>query len=115
MENEAQPKSIGDFTVVRGLGKGAFGQVYLVKDKEKSIPMSNSDRCYAMKIISKEKVRSEQEKIHTLSERYILEAMDHPFIVKLYYAFQTKTKLYLLVDLMSGVILILFRASFSIC
>lgn len=29
--------------------------------------------------------------------------MDHPFIVKLYYAFQTKNKLYLLVDLMSGV------------
>lgn len=29
--------------------------------------------------------------------------MDHPFIVKLYYAFQTKTKLYLLVDLMLGV------------
>lgn len=28
--------------------------------------------------------------------------MDHPFIVKLHYAFQTKNKLYLLVDLMSG-------------
>ena len=29
--------------------------------------------------------------------------MDHPFIVKLHYAFQTSTKLYLLVDLMPGV------------
>lgn len=37
VENENQPKSIGDFTVVRGLGKGAFGQVFLVKDKEKRI------------------------------------------------------------------------------
>ena len=37
-----------------------------------------------------------------MSERYILEAMDHPFIVKLHYAFQTSSKLYLLVDLMPG-------------
>lgn len=39
--------------------------------------------------------------------------MDHPFIVKLHYAFQTKNKLYLLVDLMSGVTIILFRANYS--
>ena len=56
-----------------------------------------------MKIITKDKVLSDKEKINTLSQRYILEAMDHPFIVKLHYAFQTSTKLYLLVDLMSGV------------
>jgi serum/glucocorticoid-regulated kinase 2 len=37
-----------------------------------------------------------------LSERYILEAVDHPFIVKLHYAFQTSTKLYLIVDLLPG-------------
>ncbi len=30
--------------------------------------------------------------------------MDHPFVVKLHYAFQTKNKIYLIVDLMSGVI-----------
>ena len=59
-----------------------------------------------MKIITKDKIHSEQDKIHTLSERYILEAMDHPFVVKLHYAFQTSTKLYLLVDLMPGVIVL---------
>ena len=57
-----------------------------------------------MKIISKQKIKNEQEKFHTLTERYILEAMDNPFIVKLHYAFQTQNKLYLLVDLMPGVI-----------
>ncbi len=35
--------------------------------------------------------------------------MDHPFIVKLYYAFQTKNKIYLIVDLMTGVNLYLLR------
>ena len=41
--------------------------------------------------------------------------MDHPFIVRLHYAFQTSSKLYLLVDLMPGVILLKFRANFFIC
>lgn len=35
--------------------------------------------------------------------------MDHPFIVKLHYAFQTSSKLYLLVDLMPGVTLLLIK------
>lgn len=32
-----QSKFITDFTIVRGLGKGAFGQVYMVRDNSKSI------------------------------------------------------------------------------
>jgi hypothetical protein len=47
--------------------------------------------------------------INTLSERFILEAMDHPFIVKLHYAFQSERKLYLLCDLMSGVRIVLSK------
>ena len=31
-----QQKCISDFSIVRGLGKGAFGQVYMVRDKSKS-------------------------------------------------------------------------------
>ena len=62
-----------------------------------------------MKIISKEKIKSEQDKINTLSERYILEAMSHTFLVRLHYAFQTRKKLYLLVDLMPGVTLFFYK------
>lgn len=62
-----------------------------------------------MKIILKETVTSPEERINTLSERLILEAMDHPFIVKLHYAFQSERKLYLLCDLMSGVKILPFR------
>jgi serine/threonine protein kinase len=42
-----------------------------------------------MKIILKSSISSSEEMINTLSERYILEAMNHPFIVRLYYAFQS--------------------------
>jgi hypothetical protein len=41
--------------------------------------------------------------------------MDHPFIVKLHYAFQSERKLYLLVDLMSGVRIFITRVNFFIC
>jgi serine/threonine protein kinase len=67
-----------------------------------------------MKIINKNTITCEEEKINTLSERFILEAMDHPFIVKLHYAFQSERKLYLLCDLMSGVSNLRCRANFSI-
>lgn len=38
-----------------------------------------------------------------MSERNILESLDHPFVVKLYCAFQTKSRLFLIVDLLPGV------------
>jgi serine/threonine protein kinase len=68
-----------------------------------------------MKIIHKKSITCEEEKINALSERMILEAMDHPFIVKLHYAFQSERKLYLLCDLMSGVRLIATRENCSTC
>lgn len=56
-----------------------------------------------MKIIFKETIRNHQQKMNALSERYLLEALENNFIVKLHYAFQSKSKLYLIVDFMSGV------------
>ena len=50
-----------------------------------------------------------------MSERIILEAMDHPFIVKLYYAFQTKSRLFMIVDLLAGVSIQSLRGSSSTC
>lgn len=68
-----------------------------------------------MKIIEKKNVKTKEEKKHTLAERFILEAMDHPFVVKLHYAFQNSKKLYLFVDFMGGVIQNLCRVSYFIC
>ena len=43
-----------------------------------------------MKIILKNSITCSEEVINTLSERFILGAMDHPFIVKLHYASSLK-------------------------
>jgi hypothetical protein len=56
-----------------------------------------------MKILEKNTIKTKQEKVHTLAERYILEAMENEFIVRLHYAFQNSKKLYLLVDFLAGV------------
>ncbi len=48
-----------DFQILGDLGKGSFGQVYMVKDEEKRINISNVEKFYAMKIIPKTKIQTE--------------------------------------------------------
>lgn len=62
-----EQKNISNFKVVRGLGRGAFGQVYMVKDQCNSTCAFTLESFYAMKTIPKQRITTEQEKIHTLS------------------------------------------------
>ena len=55
-----------------------------------------------MKILKKSAIAKRNQVLHTKSERDILAKMEHPFIVGLYYAFQTKEKLYMLTEFMQG-------------
>ncbi|KAK6201065.1 kinase-like domain-containing protein [Scheffersomyces amazonensis] len=93
-------KSYGpeDFEVLRLLGKGTFGQVFQVKKKD-------TERIYAMKVLSKKVIVKKKEIAHTIGERNILvrtSAAASPFIVGLKFSFQTPTDLYLVTDYMSG-------------
>lgn len=94
-----------DFDLVSVVGKGAYGKVFLVKKKgiSTSTDPDQADNVYAMKVLRKAHiVLREIDQRHTRSERSILEAVRHPFIVKLYYAFQTASKLYLILSFASG-------------
>lgn len=87
-----------DFLILKLIGKGTFGQVYQVKKKD-------TQRIYAMKVLSKKVIIQKKEVVHTLGERNILvrTAMTaSPFIVGLKFSFQTPTDLYLVTDYMSG-------------
>ena len=80
-----------DFEMLKVLGKGAFGKVMLVKAKD-------SGTIYAMKSLSKAVLMERNEVVHTKTERKALEDTHHPFLVHLRFAFQTPTKLYLVLS-----------------
>ncbi|TID04766.1 Serine/threonine-protein kinase SCH9 [Colletotrichum higginsianum] len=87
-----------DFQILKLIGKGTFGQVYQVRKKD-------TERIYAMKVLSKKVIVQKKEVAHTVGERNILvrTAMsDSPFIVGLKFSFQTPSDLYLVTDYMSG-------------
>lgn len=83
------------FIIERLLGKGSFGKVMLVRKKD-------TNAIYAMKVIKKALIEKYKHVDHTKTERDILGQLDHPFLVKLKYAFQSKSKLYMVMDFING-------------
>jgi serine/threonine protein kinase len=61
------------------LGKGSFGEVYLVEKQFKDL--------YAMKVLNKKKILGNNYIKYALTERNVLSYTHHPFIVRLDYAF----------------------------
>ena len=95
----AQKVSQADFHLVRVIGKGAFGKVYLVR----KINGPDSGSYYAMKVIKKRDVCVRpKDKELTANERYVLERIRYPFLIRLFYAFQTGEKLYLILEYAPG-------------
>lgn len=88
-----------DFELRKVLGKGGYGKVFQVR----KLTGDDKGKIYAMKVLKKATiVRNQKDTAHTKAERNILEAVKHPFIVDLIYAFQTKGKLYLILEYLSG-------------
>ena len=55
-----------------------------------------------MKILTKRDICKNNLKEKMMNEKEIFENLDHPFIVKLRFAFQTSKNLYLVMDFMQG-------------
>eukprot|EP01035_Chromulina_nebulosa_P020561 gene20561-26666_t len=87
--------NLDDFELVRVIGKGSFGKVSLVKKRSDNV-------LYAMKVLSKPNIIKRKQVEHTRTERRILGSINHPFIVKLHYAFQNEKKLYFVLDYAAG-------------
>lgn len=87
--------SVNDFELIKVIGKGSIGKVFLVRKKDTHV-------IYAMKVLRKKNVVRHGLEEHIKTERLILEEIDHPFIARLRFSFQTKDKLYLVTDYCSG-------------
>lgn len=55
-----------------------------------------------MKILDKKFLRQKQQQKNTKNEFLILSKIEHPFIIELFYAFQTPKKLYLVTEFAQG-------------
>jgi serine/threonine protein kinase len=83
------------FNLLRCVGKGAFGKVRIVEHRE-------SKKLYALKYINKLQCIKIRAVKNIIRERYILEEIEHPFIVNLRYAFQDDENMFMVIDLMMG-------------
>ncbi|EDR26281.1 cAMP-dependent protein kinase, gamma-catalytic subunit, putative, partial [Entamoeba dispar SAW760] len=94
--NEGKKKvTQDDFELLKVIGRGSFGKVMMVRKKD-------DGRIFAMKILRKDIVKERKQVDHTKAEKNVLMQLHHPFIVKLYYAFQTADKLYMVMDFVNG-------------
>ncbi|NP_001307141.1 serine/threonine-protein kinase AtPK1/AtPK6 [Solanum lycopersicum] len=91
----------GDFEILRMIGKGSFGKVFQVKMKGYG-GEGEGDGILAMKVMRKDTVIKNNHVDYMRAERDILTKVEHPFIVQLRYSFQTKSKLYLILDFING-------------
>lgn len=99
----SSPPSLGRrrldaFHIICLIGKGGFGQVFMVRHKATSV-------VYAMKVMDKEALVHRKAVSDAHAERNILAMVgqtDAPFIVRLHAAFQTSRRVYLVMDFASG-------------
>uniref|UniRef100_A0A3Q0SMX3 Ribosomal protein S6 kinase n=1 Tax=Amphilophus citrinellus TaxID=61819 RepID=A0A3Q0SMX3_AMPCI len=91
---------IENFELLKVLGTGAYGKVFLVR----KVSGHDAGKLYAMKVLKKATiVQKAKTAEHTRTERQVLEHIrQSPFLVTLHYAFQTETKLHLILDYVNG-------------
>ena len=90
---EPEPK-INDFTILKELGSGAFGHVYLVVHK-------TTNAQYAIKAIDKRNKSNIDEKPYFRREVEVMYKVNHPNIVKLYGHFEDNNYCYFLMEYIS--------------
>ncbi|XP_073487546.1 rho-associated protein kinase 1 isoform X2 [Aquarana catesbeiana] len=84
-----------DYEVVKVIGRGAFGEVQLVRHK-------SSRKVYAMKLLSKLEMIKRSDSAFFWEERDIMAFANSPWVVQLFYAFQDDRYLYMVMEYMPG-------------
>ncbi|MFH4980924.1 hypothetical protein AB6A40_007633 [Gnathostoma spinigerum] len=96
-----------DFEVLKVIGRGAFGEVAVVR-------MRNTEMVYAMKILNKWEMLKRAETACFREERDVLVHGDRRWITSLHFAFQDERNLYLIMDYYVGGDLLTLLSKFEI-
>eukprot|EP01137_Pigoraptor_chileana_P006770 Opistho-2@51449 len=92
---EQKPVDKDDFRLYRVLGKGGFGEVYACQKRD-------TGKMYAVKCLDKKRIKKKKGESLAWNERNLLAKVSSPFVVELKYAYETKERLCLVLDLMNG-------------
>ncbi|XP_061478757.1 rho-associated protein kinase 2 [Rhineura floridana] len=84
-----------DYDVVKVIGRGAFGEVQLVRHKI-------TQKAYAMKLLSKFEMLKRSDSAFFWEERDIMAFANSPWVVQLFSAFQDDRYLYMVMEYMPG-------------
>ncbi|CDF33575.1 Serine/threonine protein kinase [Chondrus crispus] len=86
---------VGPYIVTSTLGQGTFGKVKLAQHQETGIE-------YAIKILDKSDIKANELTVNVRREIAIMKALNHNNIVNLREVLSSKTKLYIVMDLVRG-------------
>lgn len=79
------------FEILEEVGSGSFGKVFKVQKK-------HSEEIYALKSLNQTTLRQRKQLKYAIAECKILKSIRHPFILPLYWAFQSDTHLFMVLE-----------------
>lgn len=97
LEYVQQPKKmcLDDFHLIKLIGRGSWGKVMLSREKSTCL-------LYAIKILKKHVIISQNEVGHTLTESRVLRTTNHPFLIALKYSFRDGERLCFVMEYAGG-------------
>ena len=102
------PISIEDFEILKPISRGAFGYYYfhsLLTILYRKVHLARkcaTQDLFAIKVLQKDVMVRKNMVSHVMAERTALSLSNNPFVVKLYYAFQSDENLYLVMEYLIG-------------
>ncbi|XP_032332939.1 serine/threonine-protein kinase 32A isoform X2 [Camelus ferus] len=93
--DENEDVNFDHFEILRAIGKGSFGKVCIVQKND-------TKKMYAMKYMNKQKCVERNEVRNVFKELQIMQGLEHPFLVNLWYSFQDEEDMFMVVDLLLG-------------
>ncbi|XP_064199627.1 serine/threonine-protein kinase 32B-like [Anguilla rostrata] len=93
--DENEDVNFDHFQILRAIGKGSFGKVCIVQKRD-------TKKMYAMKYMNKQKCIERDEVRNVFRELQVMQGLEHPFLVNLWYSFQDEEDMFMVVDLLLG-------------